>query len=158
MDSVIDAAPAGSAGGSLSPEEERLTMRQVAWRIVPFLMLTYWFPKECRGRIVAVFMVSIPVSGFLGPPISEALLGTDGWLGFHGWRWLFVLEASPAVLLGLAAFAALPDGPAGARWLAPHRRAWLARRLEDDRASSQGTAPKLSVWRVMTTATCWRPP
>ncbi len=45
------------------------------------LYLTYWFPREYRGRIVAIFMVAIPASSFLGSPLSAALLGTDGLLG-----------------------------------------------------------------------------
>ena len=65
------------------------------------LYLTYWFPPEYRGRIVAIFMVSIPISSFLGSPISAALLQTNGWLGYHGWQWMFVFEAIPAVLLGI---------------------------------------------------------
>src|SRR5947199_94529 len=37
------------------------------------LYLTYWFPAEYRGRIVAIFMVAIPISSFLGSPISASL-------------------------------------------------------------------------------------
>src|SRR3954471_19603989 len=57
------------------------------------LYLTYWFPAAYRGRIVAVFMVSIPLSSFLGSPISGALLAMDGLLGLRGWQWLFIVEA-----------------------------------------------------------------
>ena len=60
------------------------------------LYLTYWFPREYRGRIVAVFMVAIPVSSFLGSPVSAALLGLDGLFGLRGWQAMFVLEAVPA--------------------------------------------------------------
>ncbi len=68
------------------------------------LYLTYWFPAAYRGRIVAIFMVAIPISSFLGSPISAALLQLDGVLGLHGWQWLFILEAVPAILLGIVAF------------------------------------------------------
>lgn len=93
------------------------------------LYLTYWFPRAYRGRVVAMFMVAIPVSSFLGSPISAALLGADGWLGWHGWQWLFLIEAAPAVLLGLLALAWLPDSPAAAKWLPAAQREWLAARL-----------------------------
>ena len=66
------------------------------------LYLTYWFPREYRGRIVAIFMVAIPVSSFLGSPISAALLQTEGLFGLRGWQSMFILEAIPAVLLGIA--------------------------------------------------------
>ena len=56
------------------------------------LYLTYWFPSEYRARIIGLFMVAIPVSSFLGSPISAALLETDGWLGLRGWQWMFLLR------------------------------------------------------------------
>ena len=65
------------------------------------LYLTYWFPAAYRARIVAVFMVAIPLSSFLGSPISGALLAMDGLLGLRGWQWLFIVEAIPAVILGV---------------------------------------------------------
>ena len=63
------------------------------------LYLTYWFPTAYRARIIGFFTVAIPVSSFLGSPVSVALLATDGWLGLAGWQWMFILEAAPAVLL-----------------------------------------------------------
>jgi MFS family permease len=81
------------------------------------LYLTYWFPSEYRARIVGMFTVAIPVSSFLGSPISAALLGVDGWLGLHGWQWMFIMEGAPAVLLGLFCLFVLSDKPSSARWL-----------------------------------------
>ncbi|MEO8115067.1 MAG: MFS transporter, partial [Phenylobacterium sp.] len=34
------------------------------------LYLTYWFPWEQRGRIIAMFMLAIPLSSVIGAPIS----------------------------------------------------------------------------------------
>jgi len=59
-----------------------------------------------------------------------ALLGTDGWLGLRGWQWMFILEAAPAVLFGLACLAVLSDRPADARWLAADERRWLLAKLQ----------------------------
>src|SRR6202165_3993978 len=89
------------------------------------LYLTYWFPVEYRARIIGLFLVAIPVSSFVGSPISAALLETDGWLGLRGWQWLFILEAVPAVLLGLACLFVLSDRLADARWLGTDERNWL---------------------------------
>ena len=86
------------------------------------LYLTYWFPAEYRGRIVAMFMVAIPVSSLIGSPISALLLQTDGWMGLHGWQWMFILEAIPAVVMGIACLFVLPNGPAQARWLTSEQR------------------------------------
>jgi len=104
------------------------------------LYLTYWFPAEQRARIVAIFMVAIPVSSFVGSPISAALLGLHGWLGIKGWQWLFLLEAAPALVLGIVFFLVMPDRPADARWLAPDERAWLIRKLEAERTRARPLA------------------
>jgi MFS family permease len=114
------------------------------------LYLTYWFPSEYRGRVVAVFMVAIPLSSFLGSPISASLLQTDGIMGLRGWQWLFVLEAVPAVLLGILALWLLPNGPERARWLAPNERAWLSGKLAAEAARMR---PKkhLSLWKALWT-------
>jgi MFS transporter, ACS family, tartrate transporter len=104
------------------------------------LYLTYWFPSEYRARIIGLFTVAIPLSSFLGSPISAALLGADGWLAIRGWQWMFILEALPAVFLGLACLVVLSDGPADAAWLPVDERRWLLRRLqaEQDRPRRVG--------------------
>ncbi len=113
------------------------------------LYLTYWFPRAYRGRIIAIFMVAIPVSSFIGSPISAALLQTNGWLGLHGWQWMFLAEAMPAILLGLLALVALPDGPDRAAWLSTEQRIWLGSRLAEERTTERAPAASLaSLWRV----------
>src|SRR5579871_610130 len=75
------------------------------------LYVTYWFPREYRGRIIGMFSVAMPASSFIGSPISAALLGFDGVLGLRGWQWMFVIEGAPAVLLGIFCLAVLSDRP-----------------------------------------------
>jgi ACS family tartrate transporter-like MFS transporter len=99
------------------------------------LYLTYWFPQTERARVIGLFMVGIPLTGLIGSPVSSLLLGLDGWRGLQGWQWLLLLEALPAVVLGLGCLAWLPDGPAQARWLTPPEREWLASALAAERAA-----------------------
>jgi ACS family tartrate transporter-like MFS transporter len=112
------------------------------------LYLTYWFPATHRARIVGIFMVAIPVAGLTGSPISGAILGMDGVLGLGGWQWVFLLEAAPAVLLGIACFVWLTDRPEHARWLTPAQKTWLIETLEADRRRSV-KVPHLSLWDVL---------
>ena len=97
------------------------------------LYLTWWFPSYYRSRIVGVFMAAIPLSNILGSLVSGALLGLDGWLGFAGWQWLFLLEAAPAVILGVAFWLYMTDWPSEAHWLTPEQREWLIARLDSER-------------------------
>ena len=65
------------------------------------LYLTYWFPAAYRARIIAAFMVAIPLSLAVGSPISTAILAMDGIAGFKGWQWLFLIEGAPTILLAI---------------------------------------------------------
>jgi MFS transporter, ACS family, tartrate transporter len=99
------------------------------------LYLTYWFPQTERARVIGLFMVAIPLTGVIGSPVSSLLLGLDGTLGLQGWQWLLLLEALPAIVLGLACLVWLPEGPAQARWLTPAEREWLVGTLAAERAA-----------------------
>jgi MFS family permease len=112
------------------------------------LYLTYWFPAEYRARVVGWFTVAIPVSSFLGSPISAALLGANGWLGLRGWQWMFIMEGAPAVLLGLACLVLLSDRPSGAKWLDADERGWLLGKLEGEKGGARSVGQR-SVWRVI---------
>ena len=91
--------------------------------------LTLWFPAAYRARVIGYFMAAIPLSTVIGAPVSGALLGLDGVLGMHGWQWLFILEALPALLLSVAVLFYLTDKPADAAWLRDDERRWLVDRL-----------------------------
>jgi MFS family permease len=112
------------------------------------LYLTYWFPSEYRARIIGLFTVAIPVSGFLGSPISAALLAADGWLGLRGWQWMFIVEAIPALLLGVVCLVALSDRPASATWLPEDERRWLQQRL-DAEGQRRPRIAAATVWQVL---------
>ena len=112
------------------------------------LYLTYWFPSEYRARIVGMFTVAIPVSSFLGSPISAALLGVDGWLGLRGWQWMFILEGAPALLLGLFCLFVLSDKPSSAPWLDSDQKAWLNGRLQSESGRSKRVG-QISLWSVL---------
>ncbi len=113
------------------------------------LYLTYWFPRAYRARIIAIFMVAIPVSSFLGSPISASLLQVDGVLGLRGWQWMFILEAVPAVLLGLATIFVLPDRPSSARFLSPAEREQVERALTTEAENDTTTTRHTSLWAIM---------
>jgi len=120
------------------------------------LYLTYWFPKAYRARIVAMFMVAIPLSSFFGSPLSAALLLLDGVAGLHGWQWLLVMEAIPALLLGLAALVVLPSKPAEARFLTAAEKGWLTTRLDAERqVASARDRGHGSVWSVLVNKQVW---
>jgi len=91
--------------------------------------LSTWFPREYRTRIIAWFMVAIPISSVIGGPLSGLLLGLDGHLGLAGWQWLFIVEGLPAVIVGVLLLTRLTDRPEDAEWLSPAERRVVTERL-----------------------------
>jgi MFS family permease len=114
------------------------------------LYLTYWFPAAYRARIVAIFMVAVPMGSFIGSPISALLLQTDGLLGMRGWHWLFLMEGIPTVVLGIVCLFFLTDRPEQAKWLSESERNWLIARLEKER-SERKTTVRPSLWQLFRT-------
>ncbi|TNC14577.1 MFS transporter [Methylobacterium terricola] len=108
------------------------------------LYLSYWFPARYRAGVVSLFMAAAPISVVLGSPISSALLGMDGILGLHGWQWMFLVEAAPAVVLGVVVLFYMTDRPEKAKWLSDEQRAWLVAEMNAERAAKQ-TAAKHSI-------------
>jgi len=102
------------------------------------LYLTYWFPAARRGKIIALFMTGIPMAGVVGGPLSGWILHAfSGAHGLAGWQWLFLLEALPSLVMGVAVIAFLDDGITRARWLSADEKAMLAANIVADRDQTQ---------------------
>jgi ACS family tartrate transporter-like MFS transporter len=99
--------------------------------------LTLWFPTAYRARIVGWFMFAIPISTVIGAPISGLMLGLEGVGGLHGWQWMFILEAIPALVMTFFVLYYLTDRPMEAGWLAPQEREWLQGRLDRERTERE---------------------
>jgi MFS family permease len=112
-------------------------------------LLACWFPSDRRGQATAIFLLGIVGALALGGPVSGALLELDGVLGVEGWRWLFIVEGIPAVIVGLYALHALPERPADAPWLTPEERSALEQRLAEDEAESAAVEPHTSLREVI---------
>ncbi len=97
------------------------------------LYLTYWYPAERRAKVTSLFMTGIPMAGVIGGPLSGWILGTfDGTSGLAGWKWLYLIEAVPSVLLGLLVLTYLDDKIGHARWLDGDQKRLLERNIAAD--------------------------
>jgi MFS transporter, ACS family, tartrate transporter len=113
------------------------------------LYLTYWLPRHLRARYLSLFALGIPLSSVVGAPISGVIMSsTQGLLGFKNWQWLFILEALPAVLLGLWVLAALADRPEKAAWLTDAERNWLRAEFARE-AEAPSTESHRFSWKML---------
>ncbi|MFI0820206.1 MFS transporter [Streptomyces sp. NPDC021098] len=99
------------------------------------LYCTYWFPSYRRARVIAMFMSAIPVAGIFGNPLSGWIMdrfqGVGGW---QGWQWMFLLEALPALAVGVVTLFYLDDDVRSAKWLTDEEKAVVERAVADDTA------------------------
>jgi ACS family tartrate transporter-like MFS transporter len=110
------------------------------------LFFTYWFPDWHRAKIVSAFMVALPAAVAAGSPVSTALLGLNGLWGLAGWKWMYIAEATPTVIVGLFFYFAMTDRPAEAHWLTDAERKWLITTLETERGLVEAKR-KVTVWQ-----------
>jgi sugar phosphate permease len=109
--------------------------------------LTHWFQAADRAKAVAVFYAAMPLSYVIGSPLAGLLLGLS-WLGLRGWRWLFILEGIPAILLGLVALGYLTDWPGQANWLGTKEREWIIAQLDREKKAKQDVRG-YSIWQAL---------
>ena len=102
------------------------------------LYLSYWFPGRNRSGVIALFMAAAPIATAIGSPISAALLEMHGIMGLAGWQWMFLIEAVPAVILGVVVFFYMTDRPEKAAWLKPDEREWLVKTMQAEDANKGG--------------------
>jgi len=94
--------------------------------------LSHWFRVQDRARAKAWFMLAQPIAIAAGVPVSRWIMENIHWLGWSGWRWVFILEGCPPVLLGLITLVFLTDRPHQAKWLPDDEREWLTSELEKE--------------------------
>jgi ACS family tartrate transporter-like MFS transporter len=91
--------------------------------------LTHWFCVRDRSRAIACLYAANPAAALIGSPLAGWLLRVH-WHSLAGWRWLFILEGIPAIVVGIVTYFYMTDWPARAGWLPQDERDWLVHELQ----------------------------
>lgn len=86
--------------------------------------LSGFYPTKHHAKAIAGFMLAIPAANAMGAPLSTYLL-TINWLDISGWQWLFILQAIPAIILGIICYFYLDDKIEDIKWLTKEEKQWL---------------------------------
>ena len=107
------------------------------------LYLTYWFRQRQLAETVALFLTANPVANIVGAPVSGMILDHVHWFGVSSWRWLLVLEGTPAILGGLLTYFLLPGKPREVKFLSPEEKDWITGELarEEQQKLAKGRIP-----------------
>jgi len=109
--------------------------------------LTHWFRQPDRAKAIGFFYIGGPGASLVGSFIAGWLLGVH-WLGLAGWRWLFIMEGIPPILLGVVALFYLTDWPSEAGWLPEDERHWIETELEAEKKAKKHTRD-YSIWQAL---------
>ncbi|WP_211470744.1 MFS transporter [Collimonas humicola] len=116
------------------------------------LYLTYWYPAHRRGKMTALFMTGVPVSGVIGGPLSGWIMkALPGVHGLAGWQWMFILEAIPSLLLGVVVIFYLQDRIRGAAWLSEQEKQLLESQIQAETSHKQ----EVSLGRMFANPRVW---
>jgi MFS transporter, ACS family, tartrate transporter len=123
------------------------------------LYLTYWFPQREQARALALLIAAIPITTILGAPVSGLILDHVHWLGVSSWRWLLILEGTPALVGGVLTYFLLPGCPQEAKFLTADEKEWIRtelgreeqQKLEQRRYSVLQALSSGRVWHLVLT-------
>lgn len=107
------------------------------------LYLTYWFPAKKRGFALGLYYIAIPLAGIIGGPFSGWILTAfQKSTVMAAWQWLFLLEAIPALVAGIAVLFLMDDSPMKAKWLSAGEKSAVVQAIdhEDQGKTVHGSA------------------
>ncbi|GAA4613064.1 MFS transporter [Saccharopolyspora hordei] len=112
------------------------------------LFLAMWCPPRILTKAYSLMNLAVPFALATGSVLTSALLSLDGLLGLAGWRWAFLLEGLPALLLAAYIWFRLPSSPTEAHWLSTEEKAYLAETgVQGNNASAHEPRQLLAVLR-----------
>jgi sugar phosphate permease len=119
---------------------EKQTIAKISWRLLPLIVVIYFVAYIDRTNV-----------GFAAIGMNKDLGFTAYIFGWGaGWKWLFVLEAIPSVILAFVVLAVMTDRPALATWLKPEERNWLETELEKERVTLEASHGSLTLFQALT--------
>jgi ACS family tartrate transporter-like MFS transporter len=108
--------------------------------------LTHWFRHSDRAKAIGFFYIGVPGASVAGSLVASWLIGVH-WRGIAGWRWLFITEGIPPIILGMIALFYMTDWPRQARWLPQDERDWITRELEAE-ARAKKEIRDYTIWEA----------
>ena len=118
------------------------------------LYFTYWFPAKHHARAVSLFLVGMGLANIIGGPFATWILDKVTWFGMAGWRWIFIVEGIPTIILGVVTAFILVDRPQDAKFLSEDEKGWLATRMTAEQEARTKVA-RMSKWGTLKNGRVW---
>lgn len=133
---LLGLAEAGVFPGSTYSQKNTRTHRSSP-RYIGFYLISFWYKREEAQKRFTFYWCSVLIASAFGGLLASAIANMDGVGGYSNWRWLFILEGSVTILVGILAFFLISDFPEEAKWLTEEERRWVISRTGRDKESAQ---------------------
>jgi MFS transporter, ACS family, tartrate transporter len=114
---------------------------------------TLWFPAKERAWAISLFFVGAQAGIFIGSPMATWIMDNVTWLGASGWRWVFMVEGIPAIILGIIAWFYLTNRPQEAKWLTQEEKDWIVGKLADENRLNR--SHNAGIWAAFKSVRVW---
>ncbi|KAJ0278337.1 hypothetical protein COL940_007341 [Colletotrichum noveboracense] len=98
------------------------------------------YPPASQGKRVAVLYITIALSGALGGLFAYGVQSMGARHGLSAWRWLFIVEGTISLVIGVICWVSLPMSPETAWFLKEEEKAVMTRIKERDQMSKEKTS------------------
>ncbi len=119
------------------------------------LYFTFWFPTKHFAKTMSLFMCGMALANIIVGPISSWIMENVAWLGLAGWRWMFILEGLPAMILGIVTLLVMVDRPEQAKFLSSEEKHWLIARLQREHVAKKLKVKVANKWEVFRNGRVW---
>ncbi|KAK2463121.1 hypothetical protein APHAL10511_004776 [Amanita phalloides] len=100
-----------------------------------FVITTWYKRHEVQKRLAIFWLFAVTAMGF-SPVLAYGFSLLNGRRGIAGWSWIFIIEGSVTLLLGILAYLFIPEFPDRNTFLTSQQTAIVLKRIEEDRGDS----------------------
>ncbi|RFU74181.1 pantothenate transporter liz1 [Trichoderma arundinaceum] len=121
-----------------------------------FYLIGMWYKRSEAQRRYSFFFNSTTLAGAFGGLLAAAIGKMDGLRGYHGWRWIFLIEGGLTVFVSFFFYFLLPSFPEDAKWLKEDERQYVSARLRVDQGTGSGLAHSMTFKDVLNVFKDWK--
>jgi MFS family permease len=108
-----------------------------------------WYKRSEAQKRFSLFFSSTTLAGAFGGLLASAIGNMDGLRGYHGWRWIFILEGVLTCIVASVWYHVIPGFPEEVNWLNEEERAFVQAKLAKDVGKSSYRVKSLGLRDVL---------
>ncbi|KAI9321007.1 major facilitator superfamily transporter [Dichotomocladium elegans] len=123
------------------------------------LLISFWYQRHEMALRISIFFGASTIAGAFGGVFAWAIIGhMDQVAGMASWRWLFLIEGLPTVVIGILCLFFLPNYPETANttwWLTPSEKDMAIERTKLHTEADDTSFSQQQLWAALKDPHTW---